>query len=95
MRTIEGGWPAKDFAFRMYQLIQAAVQEDSIIPAQTPRTGIEGGGSKDPVHQSGTHGDEQGSSTTEPSLEEDGCRVIGDHIDTTKLLQEHDEGRGL
>ena len=63
--------------------------------AGTPRTGIEGREGEEPVHQSGTHSDEQGSGTSEPSLQEDSGGVIGDNIDTAKLLHEHDETGGL
>ena len=62
---------------------------------QIRRTGIEGGRSEDPVHQSGAHSHEQGGGTAKPSLEEDGRRVIGDNVDTTKLLHEHNKARGL
>lgn len=62
---------------------------------KTRHTGIQGRSSKDPVHQSGTHSYEQGSSTAKPSLKEDSCRVIGDDVDTTKLLHEHDKARSL
>lgn len=61
----------------------------------TRRTGIEGRGSKDPIDQSGAHSYEQGSGTAKPSLEEDRRRVIGDDVDTTKLLHEHYKTRSL
>jgi len=72
-----------------------AIQEESTVPAWTRRTGIEGRESKDPVHQSGAHSHEQGRGAGKPSLEEDGCRVVGDNIDTAKLLREHQKARSL
>ena len=70
-------------------------KKDSVTLAGAPRTGIEGRKGEEPVHQSGTHSDEQRSGTTEPSLQEDSGGVIGDNVNTAELLHEHDETRGL
>lgn len=48
-----------------------------------------------PVDQSSTKGCEKSLLGTKPGASKYGRRVVGNHIDTTKLLHIHDEKGGL
>ena len=69
-------------------------REQKQIPSSPGVNGEKGRESKDPIQNPSAHGGKQGRALTVATVDEDGGRVVGNDVDTAKLLHEHDNPSG-